>query len=125
MYYVLRSFEVSTIATGSTFMGAKRVFVDRQAGQVVRIELGPHVNPKMSVEHLFCQMHVGNLGDESCRGRNQTDGDGTGISSSYTGIDCLGLQRENYRSYLYDLLAVSSIACVVFILKDTIIHVDN
>lgn len=55
VYYVLRRFKVSTIATGSTFMGAKRVFVDRQAGQVVRIELGPHVNPKMSVEHLFCQ----------------------------------------------------------------------
>lgn len=36
-------------------MGVKRVFVDRQAGQVIRIELGPHVNPKMSVEYLFSQ----------------------------------------------------------------------
>lgn len=55
MYYVLRRFKGFAITLGGMFMGAKRVFVDRQAGQVVRIELGPDVNPKMSVEHLFSQ----------------------------------------------------------------------
>jgi len=36
-------------------MGVKRVFVDRQPGQVVRIELAANVNPNMQVGSLFSQ----------------------------------------------------------------------
>ena len=52
-------------------MGVKRVFVDRQPGQLIQIGLEEHVNPEMSARGLFSEgmveVMVARVGEEKTK----------------------------------------------------------